>query len=176
MWLWNNKIAYAFIHRSLCGRHAFKNSVAVQRTAPSMPLHSANPRITPRQILSSNKGLLFAGGPHTWPEPALLRNARNGTVCVSQRKLAAANYAPLTALSTATSNMKARNYIKLREKGRCCGTGVEGGQDERKTCHVRQREKSGVRCKHTQRTRTARFPRSSGPRESEARLRKFIDF
>lgn len=140
MWLWNNKIAYAFIHRSLCGRHAFKNSVAVQRTAPSMPLHSANPRITPRQILSSNKGLLFAGGLHTWPEPALLRNARNGTVCVSQRKLAAANYAPLTALSTATSNMKARNYIKLREKGRCCGTGVEGGKTRgRSATFVRER-------------------------------------
>ncbi|KYN21380.1 hypothetical protein ALC57_06306 [Trachymyrmex cornetzi] len=75
---------------------AFKNSVAVQRAAPSIPLLSANPRITPWQILSSNKGPLFAGGPHTWPELALLRNARNSTVCVSQRKLAAANYAPLT--------------------------------------------------------------------------------
>ncbi|KYM95597.1 hypothetical protein ALC62_13712 [Cyphomyrmex costatus] len=75
---------------------AFKNLVAVQRAAPSIPLLSANPRITPRQILSSNKGPLFAGGPHTWPELALLRNARNSTVCVSQRKLAAANYAPLT--------------------------------------------------------------------------------
>ncbi|KYQ47462.1 hypothetical protein ALC60_13583, partial [Trachymyrmex zeteki] len=76
---------------------AFKNSVAVQRAAaPSIPLLSANPRITPWQILSSNKGPLFAGGPHTWPELALLRNARNSIVCVSQRKLAAANYAPLT--------------------------------------------------------------------------------
>lgn len=91
----NDKIVYAFIHRSLCGRVAFKNLAAVQRAAPSIPLLSANPRITPRQILSSNKGPLFAGGPHTWPESALLRNARNGTVCVSQRKLAAANYAPL---------------------------------------------------------------------------------
>lgn len=93
-WLRNDKIIYAFIHRSLCGRLAFKNSVAVQRAAPSIPLLSANPRITPQQILSSNKGPLFAGGPHTWPELALLRNARNGTVCVSQCKLAAANYAP----------------------------------------------------------------------------------
>lgn len=112
----------------------------MQRTTPSIPLHSANPRITPRQILSSNKGLLFAGGPHTWPEPALLRNARNGTVCVSQRKLAAANYAPLTALGAATSNMKARNYIKLREKGRCRG-GWRGKTRGRPTVRQRERER-----------------------------------
>lgn len=116
--------------------------------APSIPLLSANPRITPWQILSSNKGPLFAGGPHTWPELALLRNARNSIVCVSQRKLAAANYAPLTGSRRCNIKYESPQLYKAKRERPMPRDGGWRGQDGRKTCHVRQREKCRVRCKH----------------------------
>lgn len=134
----------------LCGRLAFKNSVAVQRAAPSIPLLSANPRITPRQILSSNKGPLFAGGPHTCPEPALLRNARNGTVCVSQRKLAAANYAPFTGARRYNIKYESPQLYKAkRERPVPRDGGLKGARREEDLPRSSEREMQGVRCKHT---------------------------
>ncbi|KYM76000.1 hypothetical protein ALC53_13485 [Atta colombica] len=129
---------------------AVKNSVAVQRAAPSIPLLSTNPRITLWQILSSNKRPLFAGGPHTWPELALLRNARNSTVCVSQRKLAAANYAPFTGSRRCNIKYESSQLYKAKRESRCRGTRVEGSKMEgRLATFVREREIRGEVQTHT---------------------------